>query len=104
MRIFGNIIWLIFGGIESALAYFTSGLAMMLTIIGIPLRPAVVQNRNLRAVPIRAESGARQRATRLSPHGDEHPVVLPRRLLDMLHPHPFRSVALHHHHRNPVRK
>lgn len=36
MRIFGNIIWLIFGGIESALAYFTSGLAMMLTIIGIP--------------------------------------------------------------------
>ena len=36
MRIFGNIIWLIFGGIESALAYFASGLAMMLTIIGIP--------------------------------------------------------------------
>lgn len=36
MKILGNVIWLVFGGFESAMAYFASGLAMMLTIIGIP--------------------------------------------------------------------
>lgn len=36
MNILGNIIWLIFGGIETAIGYFTGSIAMMLTIIGIP--------------------------------------------------------------------
>ena len=36
MRILGNIIWLIFGGVETAIEYFLSGVAMMVTIIGIP--------------------------------------------------------------------
>lgn len=37
MKILGNIIWLIFGGLESAIGYFTGSLGLMLTIIGIPL-------------------------------------------------------------------
>lgn len=36
MRILGNIIWLIFGGIEVALEYFVASLLLMVTIIGIP--------------------------------------------------------------------
>lgn len=36
MRIIGNILWLIFGGLESAIGYFTGSIAMAITIIGIP--------------------------------------------------------------------
>lgn len=36
MKTIGNIIWLIFGGLESALYYFFLGLIYCITIIGIP--------------------------------------------------------------------
>ena len=36
MNFLGNIIWLIFGGFESAIGYLTGSLALMITIIGIP--------------------------------------------------------------------
>jgi len=36
MSFIGNIIWLIFGGILGALAWFLSGLLLCITIIGIP--------------------------------------------------------------------
>jgi len=36
MKFLGNIIWLLFGGIITALEYLISSLLMMLTIIGIP--------------------------------------------------------------------
>lgn len=36
MKILGNIIWLIFGGIATAVEYIMASLAMMITIIGIP--------------------------------------------------------------------
>lgn len=36
MRILGNIIWLIFGGLISAIEYVIASLLMMITIIGIP--------------------------------------------------------------------
>ncbi len=36
MNFLGNLIWLIFGGLATALGYFFGGLAMMLTIVGIP--------------------------------------------------------------------
>lgn len=37
MKILGNIIWLIFGGLEAAIGYFTGSLALACTIIGIPI-------------------------------------------------------------------
>ena len=37
MRIIGNLIWWLFGGLEAAIGYFTGSLAMALTIIGIPV-------------------------------------------------------------------
>ncbi len=36
MRFLGNIIWLILGGLESAICYFTGSLALAVTIVGIP--------------------------------------------------------------------
>jgi uncharacterized membrane protein YccF (DUF307 family) len=36
MNTVGNLIWLLFGGLYSALFYFIGGLALCFTIIGIP--------------------------------------------------------------------
>ena len=36
MKILGNIVWLLFGGLATALEYVVSSIAMMVTIIGIP--------------------------------------------------------------------
>ena len=36
MKILGNIIWLIFGGLHIAIEYFMAGLVLLITIIGIP--------------------------------------------------------------------
>lgn len=36
MRFLGNIIWLIFGGLITAIEYFVASLVLMITIIGIP--------------------------------------------------------------------
>lgn len=36
MKILGNLIWLIFGGIFIALEYFISSIGLFITIIGIP--------------------------------------------------------------------
>ena len=35
MRLLGNLIWWIFGGLEAAVGYFTGTLALAVTIIGI---------------------------------------------------------------------
>jgi uncharacterized membrane protein YccF (DUF307 family) len=36
MNTLGNLIWLIFGGLFSAIGYFVGGLVLCLTVIGIP--------------------------------------------------------------------
>jgi len=36
LKLLGNILWLIFGGIETAIEYFLAGFALLVTIIGIP--------------------------------------------------------------------
>lgn len=36
MKLLGNIIWVLFGGLFMALGYVLSGLILMITIIGIP--------------------------------------------------------------------
>jgi uncharacterized membrane protein YccF (DUF307 family) len=36
MKFIGNILWLVFGGLECAIGYFTGALALFVTIIGIP--------------------------------------------------------------------
>ena len=36
MKTFGNILWLIFGGVEMAITYFLTGVLACITLIGIP--------------------------------------------------------------------
>ncbi len=36
MKIIGNLLWWLFGGLEAAIGYFTGSLALACTIIGIP--------------------------------------------------------------------
>ena len=36
MNLIGNLIWLVFGGLELALAWFVAGLFLCITVIGIP--------------------------------------------------------------------
>jgi len=36
MNLFGNVIWLIFGGFMAALGYFLGGIVLSVTIIGVP--------------------------------------------------------------------
>lgn len=36
MRLLGNIIWLLFGGLETGLAWWAAGLLAAITIVGIP--------------------------------------------------------------------
>jgi uncharacterized membrane protein YccF (DUF307 family) len=36
MRLLGNLVWLIFGGIIIAIEYFVGSLVLMITIVGIP--------------------------------------------------------------------
>ena len=37
MKILGNLLWWLFGGLEAALGSFTASFAMMCTIVGIPV-------------------------------------------------------------------
>lgn len=37
MRVIGNLLWWLCGGLEAAIGYFTGSLAMAITIIGIPV-------------------------------------------------------------------
>ena len=36
MKLLGNLLWLIFGGLVTAIEYFVSSILLMITIIGIP--------------------------------------------------------------------
>ena len=36
MDLFGNLIWLLFGGLLAAIGYFIGGLVLCITVIGIP--------------------------------------------------------------------
>ena len=64
MRLLGNIIWLIFGGLMIAVQYMVAGLIMMVTIIGIPfglqafkLALVALIPFNARVVPSRSQGG-----------------------------------------------
>ncbi len=36
MKILGNLLWMVFGGLEAAIGYFTGSLSLAITIVGIP--------------------------------------------------------------------
>ena len=91
MRIIGNLIWWLFGGLEAAIGYFTGSLAMALTIIGIP-------------VAIWCRGKRNNQSHRLHPYSAEHPMDNLRWSVGMAVPHLLRHIDRHHHHRNTFRQ
>lgn len=55
MKTIGNIIWVIFGGLEMAIAYFFIGLIWCITIIGIPFGKQYFKLAKLCFMPFGAE-------------------------------------------------
>ena len=64
MKILGNIIWLIFGGIIVALQYFISSIGLFITIIGIPFGLQTIKLGLLALWPFGSEIRHKE-----SPHG-----------------------------------
>ena len=120
MKILGNIIWLVFGGLGIAVEYFVSSLLLMITIIGIPFGIATMRLGILALWPFgshvvdqpqdtgclsvfmnRMNSESHQACLngRVVNEEDDsqHSLVLRRRFLDCLDPSWLWPAALHHH-------
>ena len=51
MKLFGNIIWVVFGGFLMSIGYIISGIILMITIIGIPFGIQVIKLSSLALWP-----------------------------------------------------
>jgi uncharacterized membrane protein YccF (DUF307 family) len=60
MRFLGNIIWLIFGGLATAIGYIVASIALMVTIIGIPFGLQTLKLASLEIWPFGAEIRTRE--------------------------------------------
>lgn len=54
MRLLGNIIWMLFGGIFTALYWFSVGCLFCITIVGIPLGRQAFKMAKLSSLPFGA--------------------------------------------------
>lgn len=63
MKILGNIIWLIFGGIVIAIEYFIGSLALIITIIGIPFGIQTLKMGALAIWPFGRDTRVHERAS-----------------------------------------
>lgn len=63
MKVLGNIIWVIFGGLSLAIGYFIAGLLLCLTIIGIPFGLQIFKVAGLALWPFGREVRNKEQAT-----------------------------------------
>lgn len=63
MKILGNFIWLIFGGIIIAVEYFIGSIILMITIIGIPFGLQTLKMASLAIWPFGRDSRVQERAS-----------------------------------------
>lgn len=102
MKIIGNIIWWIFGGLETAIGYMTAGLVLCLTIVGIPFGFQLFKIAAVMVFPLRKQGERVNR--RAGEYDSQYPLVYPRRYLDRPHALSLRDTPLHHDHRDPLRE
>ena len=102
MKILGNIIWLLFGGIFVAVEYFIASIGLFITIIGIPFGLQTVKLGILALCPSEARSYTKNRP-RMPFYPDEHHLVFYRRNLDFPIAHFLGSPVLYYDYRNPIR-
>ncbi len=62
MKLIGNVIWLVFGGIITAIEYFIGSLLLMITIVGIPFGLATMRMGLLALWPFGKEVVTHERA------------------------------------------
>ena len=63
MKILGNIIWLVFGGIVIAIEYFIGSLALIITVIGIPFGMQTLKMGALAIWPFGRDTRVHERAS-----------------------------------------
>ena len=63
MKILGNIIWAVFGGLFLAIQYFISSLLLMITIIGIPFGLQTMKLAGLALWPFGKEVRTKEKGT-----------------------------------------
>ncbi|MBR3513976.1 MAG: YccF domain-containing protein [Bacteroidaceae bacterium] len=63
MKILGNIIWVVFGGLFLAIQYFISSLLLMITIIGIPFGVQTMKLAGLALWPFGKEVRTKEQGT-----------------------------------------
>lgn len=63
MKLLGNILWLIFGGIIIALEYFIASFLLMITIVGIPFAVQTIKLGILALWPFGAETRSSVRSS-----------------------------------------
>jgi len=63
VKILGNFIWLIFGGIIIAVEYFIGSIILMITIIGIPFGLQTLKMASLAIWPFGRDSRVQERAS-----------------------------------------
>lgn len=63
MKILGNIVWLVFGGIFISLEYFIGSIVLMITIIGIPFGLQTLKMASLALWPFGRTTHVNERAS-----------------------------------------
>jgi len=63
MKILGNLVWLIFGGIIIAIEYFIGSLLLMITIVGIPFGIQTLKMASLAIWPFGRDTRVHPRAS-----------------------------------------
>lgn len=100
MRLIGNILWLILGGLLLAASWAIIGLVLCITIVGIPLGIQAFKMAGLTLTPFGKDRGVwRRRGIR----ADQHHLVRTGRFVDGDWLHTCRPAELRHHHRYSVR-
>ena len=96
-----NVLWLVFGGILTAVEYMIASLLMMITIVGIPFGMQTMKMAGLALWPFGKE--VRRAFGRLSVHTDECIVDFSGRNMDLPFAFGVRRIAVYHRHRYSFR-
>lgn len=98
MRLLGNILWLLLGGLFLAAGWAIIGLVLCVTIIGIPLGIQAFKMAGLTLTPFGKTVIRRWRGI----GADQHRVVRAGRRVDDARLRVRRTAELHYHHRHSV--
>lgn len=104
MRIIGNLLWWLFGGLEAAIGYFTGSLALACTIIGIPFAIQTFKIGLLCLWPFGSTVRESNSPTGLHSHSAEFTLADFRRIVGLPHASVLRHSLMYNDHRHSLGK